>query len=148
MLRVGPDPKFGASFAVFVTSYVIVSICSGVALWRMPKPAPGWPVVNGTNAVLPDVGFNSVPYLGRLMCATDSIFIGLPTFIVLLFMTATMIMSLCSRRRAEIIIRFMLVESALLLMRSLSIMLTGLTNPDPRCANCQCAACISSYDKP
>jgi hypothetical protein len=76
MLRVGPDPKFGASFAVFVTSYVIVSICSGVALWCMPKLAPGWPVVNGTNAVLPDVGFDSVPYLGRLMRATESNFIG------------------------------------------------------------------------
>ena len=140
MLRVGPEPKFGISFAIFAASYVIVSVCSGVALWRMPKPAPGWPAVNGTNAVLPDVGFESVPYFGRLMCTTESIFIGLPTLIVLLFMTGTLIMSICSRRRAEIIIRFMLVESALLLMRSISIMLTGLTNPDPRCANCQYAA--------
>jgi hypothetical protein len=59
-------------------------------------------------------------------------------------------MSLCSRHRAEIIIRFMLVGSALLLVRSLPIMFTpsGFTNPDPRCTNCQCAACISSHEKP
>jgi hypothetical protein len=61
MMRIGPQPKFGTSLAIFVASYVTVSVSSGVALWRMPKPAPGWPHINGTNAVLPDIGFDSVP---------------------------------------------------------------------------------------
>jgi hypothetical protein len=137
MLRVGPQPKFGVALAIFVASYFLVSISSGIALWRMPKPAPGWPHANGTNAVLPDVGFDLVPYMGHLLCETKSIFIGLPTFILLSLMASTLLLCLCSRRRSEIAIRFMLVESVLLLLRSLSIVLTALTNPDPRCANCQ-----------
>jgi hypothetical protein len=137
MLRVGPQPKFGIAFAFFVVSYAIVSVSSGIALWRMPKPAPGWPHHNGTNAVLPDVGFDSLPYLGHLLCDTKSIFIGLPTMILLFLMSSTLLLCLCSRRRSEIFIRCMIVESALLLLRSVSIVLTGLTNPDPRCANCQ-----------
>jgi hypothetical protein len=137
MLRVGPKPKFTVSFAIFVASYVIVSISSGVALWRMPKPAPGWPHTTGTNAVLPDLGFDTVPYFGHLLCATKSIFIGLPTLILVVYMSSTALLALCSRSRSEIIMRFMLVESALLLLRSISITLTALTNPDPRCANCQ-----------
>lgn len=137
MLRIGPQPKFGAVFAIFVASYAMVSVSSGVALWRMPKPAPGWPHSNGSNAVLPDIGFDLVPYAGHLLCDTKSIFIGLPTFSLLILMTSTLLLCLCSRRRSEIAVRFMLVESALLLLRSLSIVLTGLTNPDPRCANCQ-----------
>ncbi len=137
MLRIGPHPKFATALAIFVASYVIVSISSGVALWRMPKPAPGWPHTSGTNAVLPDVGFELVPYSGHLLCATKSIFIGLPTFILITFMLFTLLLSLCCRRRSEIIMRFMLVESALLFLRSISITLTALTNPDPRCANCQ-----------
>jgi hypothetical protein len=137
MLRVGPRPKLGFTSAIFIASYFIVSISSGVALWRMPKPAPGWPHISGTNAVLPDAGFESVPYLGHLLCTTKNIFIGLPTFILIFFMASTLLLSLCSRHRTEIIMRFMLVESALLLLRSISINLTALTNPDPRCANCE-----------
>ena len=137
MLRVGPAPKFGISFFIFAASYAIVSVSSGVALWRMPKPSPGWPHHNGTNAVLPDLGFDVLPFMGHLLCYTKSVFIGLPTFILVTFMMSTLIFSLCSRRRAEIVVRFMLVESALLLLRSISIVLTGLTNPDPRCANCE-----------
>jgi hypothetical protein len=137
MLRVGPSPKFGIAFFIFLASYIFVSIASGVALWRMPKPSPGWPFVNGTNAVLPDIGFDSIPYLGSALCTTEGVFIGLPTFILILFMLFTLWFSLHSSRSTEILIRFMLVESALLAMRAVSITITALTNPDPRCANCE-----------
>jgi hypothetical protein len=79
---------------------------------------------------------------------TKGIFIGLPTLILGVYMSSTMLLALCSRSRSEIIMRFMLVESALLLLRSISITLTALSNPDPRCANCQYAPQFSPYESP
>jgi hypothetical protein len=118
----------------FIISFLLNDVMGGVAMYRMPKPAYGWPRrPELPNPVLPDLGFDLLPECGS---------VSIPTNILLFLMaiTATRFL-LFDRQRFEIYCRFFVCDAVLLLFRSITIVATSLNNPSPDCYNCGQAAC-------
>ena len=71
------------SLLFFAFSFILTDVVSGICMWRMPKPSPGWPPLpNQSHPVLPDLGFLILPY---------SDMANLPTNILLVLMLATIL---------------------------------------------------------
>lgn len=114
---------------------------SGVAMYRFPK-GPGWNSTHPTpcwgHPVLPDYGYDAIPYNTWNLCEPHA----KTTNILLVFMIATLIrLMLFDRQGIQIMIRFMLVDAALLFMRGITVATTSLNNPNPACATCGGDAC-------
>lgn len=122
---------------------------TGVAMWRAPQ-GPGWshdvnlaligkpyvPPMNDTrfSTVLPDVGFDLIPYVDH----------DVATRLLVCFMLVSFCVCLHSKKRWEMMSRFMLVDAILLFMRGFTVVATSMNNPYPPCYNCGHDSCPSS----
>lgn len=101
-------------------------------MWRGPQ-GPGWlqsyvPPKNDSRfaAVLPDVGFDLLPFIDK----------DIATKPLVLFMLVSFLRFITDSNRARIFMRFMLVDAILLLMRGFTVATTSMPNPYPPCYNC------------
>eukprot|EP01102_Stenamoeba_stenopodia_P004254 TRINITY_DN14584_c0_g1_i1.p1 TRINITY_DN14584_c0_g1~~TRINITY_DN14584_c0_g1_i1.p1 ORF type:complete len:288 (-),score=42.09 TRINITY_DN14584_c0_g1_i1:77-940(-) len=133
--QASPLKPVAAVTLFFVFSFLMNDIMGGVAMYRMPKPAYGWPRrTDLPNPVLPDIGYDILPDY----CSPSN----LPTLFLLFIMGITaFVFLLLDSRRVTIFCRFFLVDAVLLSFRCITIVATSLNNPSPACYNCGQDAC-------
>eukprot|EP01114_Cavostelium_apophysatum_P015352 TRINITY_DN4156_c0_g1_i1.p1 TRINITY_DN4156_c0_g1~~TRINITY_DN4156_c0_g1_i1.p1 ORF type:complete len:280 (+),score=31.20 TRINITY_DN4156_c0_g1_i1:129-968(+) len=136
-----PWSRLLVAMTIFGVCLFISGLAASVSRMRFPK-GDGCPwelgaycnyydfPPNATNPPLPDILFSVVP----MICDANANF---PSYLLLVFMILTLVclMVFDSQARA-ILARFCILDSFMLLLRSVSISMTQLNNPCPQCANC------------
>ena len=120
-------PKLAISFAIWLISYAIMGIFGGsVAFYMFPRVDPSI----DTPQPLPDIGYNFIPYFCPLVMGEN-----IQSIILLLcYVWITIGALFKTNNQGRLALQqFFHLNSIIFLLRTTTVGMTGLPQPNPRC---------------
>ncbi|KAL0483578.1 hypothetical protein AKO1_014569 [Acrasis kona] len=144
-------PSFSQILRLIAVSFLFGLSCTyqlimvSLSLARMPQ-GPGWmelgkvkPTIKDTrfSTVLPDLGFEVIPFVG----------VDVSTWMLTAAGIVTILFLLITKNFSKAAIRFLTLDTILMMLRGCTVVSTSLNNPFPGCFRCGAGECPRTYQE-